>query len=318
MKENIIEKEITINGEFKLSGTLTIPNNTENKHPAVIIVPGTGNSDRDGNSKKLNMNLYKQLAEFLTSIGYASLRYDKRGLYKSEGDFIKTGVSDLMDDIISIYNYLQANESIDSNNIFLLGHSEGSILSTIISGKLNLKGMILLSGAGISIRTALSMQSHEAFNEIQDMKGIKGILLRLLYSKNKIKKTQEKLYQKALETEKDVIKFQMREFPAKWLREHLKYTDEDIMDLLKSIDIPVLCITGDKDVQADPNDLKAVERLDNDNIKVEIIKNMDHILRYYDREKTIMNLTKQYKEEIDKPLHQELKKELENWFPSIN
>jgi hypothetical protein len=41
---------------------------------------------------------------------------------------------------------------------------------------------------------------------------------------------------------------------------------------------------------------------------------MDHILRYYDGEKTIMNLTKQYKEEVDKPLHEDLRNSLKEWL----
>jgi len=71
------------------------------------------------------MNLYKLIAEHLISIGYASIRYDKRGLHKSQGDFVKTGLNDSIKDIISVYNYLKNRDDIDSGNIFLLGHSEG-------------------------------------------------------------------------------------------------------------------------------------------------------------------------------------------------
>jgi len=182
---------------------------------------------------------------------------------------------------------------------------------------MNLRGLILLSGAGVSIKSALSMQNQEAYKEIQKIKGLRGILLRLLYSENKIKKTQEKLYRKALETDEDIIKFQMKKFPAKWLREHLKYTDDDILKLLKIKKIPVLCLTGDKDVQVDPNDLKSIDELNNHNIKTTIIENMDHVLRYYDGEKTIINLIKQYKEEVNKPLHQELKEVLRVWLEEV-
>ncbi len=317
MSVNIIEKGITVNGEFNLSSTLTLPKNLD-KYPVVIIVPGTGNSDRDGNSKKLNMNIYKLVAEYLTSIGYATIRYDKRGLHKSDGDFVKTGLNDSINDIVYVYNYLKNRDDIDIENIFLLGHSEGAILSTIASDQMKLKGLILLAGAGVSIKSALSMQNQEAYKEIQNIKGLKGILLRLLYSENKIKKTQEKLYKKALATDEDVIKFQMRKFPAKWLREHLQYTDEDILKLLEIKKIPVLCVTGDKDVQADPDDLKSVDELNNDNIKTKVIENMDHVLRYYGGEKTIINLIKQYKEEVDKPLHEGLKKVLKNWFEKLS
>jgi pimeloyl-ACP methyl ester carboxylesterase len=102
------------------------------------------------------------------------------------------------------------------------------------------------------------------------------------------------------------------------LREHLQYSDDDILQILKNIKIPTLCITGEKDVQADPNDLIKVDSLGNKNITVKIIQNMDHILKYYSGEKTIMNLMKQYKNEVDEPLHEELKNSIQNWLDSKN
>jgi hypothetical protein len=52
--------------------------------PLVIIFPGSGNIDRDGNSAMLKASTYRLLAEGLAAHGIATLRIDKRGLYGSK------------------------------------------------------------------------------------------------------------------------------------------------------------------------------------------------------------------------------------------
>jgi hypothetical protein len=63
-----------------ISGTLTTPVNLSGKIPVVLIIAGSGPTDRDGNSPKLglNGNTYKMLANELGKNGIATLRYDKR------------------------------------------------------------------------------------------------------------------------------------------------------------------------------------------------------------------------------------------------
>ena len=51
----------------------------------VVIIPGSGPTDRDGNSAQMGLrsNTYKLLAEGLKAAGVSSLRIDKRGFYSS-------------------------------------------------------------------------------------------------------------------------------------------------------------------------------------------------------------------------------------------
>lgn len=66
-----------------ISGTLTIPN-TAKSSPIVLIIAGSGPTDRDCNSAMgIRTNAYKLLAADLVKNGISSLRFDKRGIGKS-------------------------------------------------------------------------------------------------------------------------------------------------------------------------------------------------------------------------------------------
>lgn len=149
------EENIVVKGKFDLGATITIPENKSEKMPAVVIVCGTGTGDRDGNikKKKLNMNLYKDLAHFFTKLGFVTIRYDKRGVGESKGSHIETGFNDLVDDIISNIKYLENLEYVDK--IILCGHSEGSMLVSVTNKRHPVDGVIQIAGAGMCIRKAL-------------------------------------------------------------------------------------------------------------------------------------------------------------------
>lgn len=57
--ETFKNEEVTINGKVKLAGTLTIPEGKEQiLYPAILIIPGTGTLNRDGNMKGLQLNIW--------------------------------------------------------------------------------------------------------------------------------------------------------------------------------------------------------------------------------------------------------------------
>lgn len=317
MTYKFTEKDVIVQGAYDLGATLTLPETSSEKLPAIVIIGGTGKGDRNGNMKNFNMNIYRQLAEFLTGLGFVTIRYDKRGVGQSQGDHLKTGVSDLIEDIMSIIRYLESLPQVDSQRILLCGHSEGAILSTLVSKQYPVAGLILLSGAGVSLKTAMHYQNLAVCEEIDGMKGIKGKLLGLLATEEKILAKERQLFSAVQNTEEDVIRIQLQKFPAKWLREHLTYTDEEVQNILQNTTCPVIAITGDKDVQADPRDLDELAAFQKHTITCSVIKNMDHVLREFFGEKSVLNVKKQYKQELNMPLHSGLKEELQAWFQKI-
>ena len=97
-----------------LSGTVALPSNVSGKMPVVLIIPGSGATDRNGNNPQanLNTNAYKQIAESLAKNGIASLRYDKRMVGQSAGAQKEDNLrfDDYTDDAIGFINLLKADQ----------------------------------------------------------------------------------------------------------------------------------------------------------------------------------------------------------------
>lgn len=151
---SIYAQEIMISAEgIDLFGTLTIPEKEDVK-TICIIVPGSGPTDRDGNNQfGLKTNTYKLLAEALAENGIASFRYDKRGAGKSvvEGvDAINIEKNMLFEtnikDLKSIINNLKGMNKFEK--IFLIGHSEGSLVSILCAKEEKIDGIISIAGVG--------------------------------------------------------------------------------------------------------------------------------------------------------------------------
>ena len=122
---NIKEKNITIQGEYAIGATITYENE-QKKSPAVVIIMGTGQLDRDGNGFGFKSNIYKELAQTFAEFGYVSARYDKRGTHASGGNFIRTGLSDLVNDAISVIQYLKKQPYVDADRILVLDNGRVS------------------------------------------------------------------------------------------------------------------------------------------------------------------------------------------------
>jgi uncharacterized protein len=194
---NFLCEEVTIQGEYLLKGTLTIPEGSEKKCPAVLVVAGSGEVDRDGNVSgfKFKLDTYKDLAEYVTGLGFAVLRYDKRGVAKSEGSFLETGMWNLIDDIGACVNFLKGHPRVDPDRVILVGHSEGCLLICAYSARNSVAGIVLLAGAVETLEEALKRQRKLIYGEMMRTKGIKGWLFRLL----KIDQKGEKQAQKVME-----------------------------------------------------------------------------------------------------------------------
>ena len=135
-------------GDLTIHGTLTTPEAGAGDQ-AVLIVAGSGPTDRDGNQATgLRTDVYKLLAWELASHGFASLRYDKRGL-SPDHDFAFNEVvlGDYISDAANGANALLAERGF--NEVILLGHSEGGIIVTAAADEVpHLAGVILMATPG--------------------------------------------------------------------------------------------------------------------------------------------------------------------------
>ena len=143
-----------------LYGTLELPN-VDEPYPIVFIHPGSGPTDRDGNSAQLpgKNDSLKLLAEALAEEGIASLRIDKRGI----GESAPAGLEErtlrfdtYIDDAAAWLDLLQNDERF--SNIIVLGHSEGSLIGMVAAQRADADGFISLAGAGEPAAETLERQ----------------------------------------------------------------------------------------------------------------------------------------------------------------
>ncbi len=151
---------VTHNAKDTLWGTLQVPSNVQQPN-LVIIIAGSGPTDRDGNSSQgLQTNAYKMLADSLEAAGIASLRYDKRGVGKSIPHAVQhedqLRFDTYVNDVLLWVKQLEKEQGF--GKLFLLGHSEGALLATLAAQQCKLAGVISVSGAGSPIGQILRQQ----------------------------------------------------------------------------------------------------------------------------------------------------------------
>jgi acetyl esterase/lipase len=138
------EQEITFkSGVDTVYGTLLIPKNTEGKVPAVLLLSGSGPTDRDGNTSLLpgKIDSMKNLARILADAGVASLRYDKYGTGKTGlGSYANKLASMTFDAYVDLalaaYQYLGSRSEIDPARLAILGHSEGGLIAMVAADRM--------------------------------------------------------------------------------------------------------------------------------------------------------------------------------------
>jgi len=113
-------------------GTLTIPNNAKTT-PIVLVIAGSSPTDRNCNfTFGMQTNAYKMLAEVFANNGISCIRFDKRGIGKSKSAM--SSESDLqfetyINDVIDWVSLIKSDKRF--SGIFLLGHSEGSLIGML-------------------------------------------------------------------------------------------------------------------------------------------------------------------------------------------
>jgi len=133
------EREVRFQSDgVVLVGTLTTPDGAT-KSPALLMIPGSGAVDRNGNGDGLNTDLYRQLAQRLAQLGYVTLRYDKRGIGASklpEKEQDKTSLSQLARDAVAAYRFLRQQAEVDPQRVGLLGYEDGALIGMAMAGEM--------------------------------------------------------------------------------------------------------------------------------------------------------------------------------------
>ena len=255
-----------------VEGTLLTPN--KKTKTLAIIIPGSGPTDRDGNQNFAKNNSLKFLAEDLTNSGIATFRYDKRALTMlKKGANVKAISKVTFDDFVAdaqkVVDYF--NRRNRYQNIYVIGHSQGSLVGMLASQK-NVTGFISLAGAGSSIDTVI-------MNQLKAM-GVQQSML------DKAQKTFDILKTGEIDKEFDpnlanIFNLEVQPFMMSWI----KYKPTQV---IANLNIPALIVNGDKDLQVSVDEAQLLKEAKKDN-PLSLIKNMNHVLKTVETDSTQEN-----------------------------
>lgn len=243
-------------------GTLTVPNR-ETTCSVVLIIAGSGPTDRDGNNTfGLKTDTYKQLAECLAKKGIASLRYDKRGIaaskeaMKSEKELI---FENYIEDAKAWISLLKSDNRF--SKIIILGHSEGSLIGMVAAQQTVVDQFISIAGIGRPADKVLQEQLKGKLPAKLEEESDR--VLDSLLNGIQVTSVSKELY--------SLYRPSVQPYMISWL----KY---DPAVEIKKLSIPVLIIQGTTDIQVSVNDAQLLSAAKPD-AECIIIKNMNHVLK---------------------------------------
>ena len=159
--------------------------------PGVLLLPGSGPTDRDGNQPPaLITDVLKQISNGLAEKGIATLRFDKRATraYLSQfpkdqskwAEFFKW--ENFVDDATAAYRFLGAQPGVDGKRVAIIGHSEGAEIALQIGS--NLVGqsnppaaLVTIGGAGRPMGPILTEQIGRALERQKALPPVKKIYM---------------------------------------------------------------------------------------------------------------------------------------------
>ena len=253
------------NEQVTLRGTLTAPRGRISA--GVVLISGSGPQDRD--ETLLDHKPFWVIADYFARRGIATLRYDDRGVGRSEGDFTTATSFDFADDAEGALEHLRSLPGFEKVPVGLCGHSEGGLIAPIVAARNEHAAFIvMMAGTGVNGEEILYNQSRlllEAAGidekQIESQAKFQRALLSTVVKH--IDASPDDLESKVTETLKSVfsavelaengfaknVKAGVAQVASPWFRTFLTLEPRDALSKVKC---PALVINGEKDLQVDP------------------------------------------------------------------
>jgi len=279
-------------GTATLAGTLTIPAGT-GPFPAALLVAGSGPQNRD--EFLAGHRPFLVLADALARKGIAVLRYDKRGIGKSTGDFSAATTEDFAVDAEAALGFLKGRKEIVREKVGVVGHSEGGLIAPLLAGKEAVAWIVLLAAPAQTGENTMLAQSR-AIAEAAGMP-IAQVAQSLDVDRKAYAMVREEHDAAVLEKKLDAmvissgmaegsmpasVQAQIHMLSSPWFRYFLDY---DPLPALKKVKCPALVLNGSKDLQVSaaenlPLIEKALEEAGDKEATVKEMPDLNHLLQH--------------------------------------
>jgi len=257
-----------------LAGTLTeIPDPVA----AAVVITGSGKLNRDSDARLgrrgpfiARTGVTRQVAEALGQANVATLRYDKRGIAASGGDYLRAGLTDNLADARAAVRWLAARYP--GLPVLAVGHSEGTLhAARLAADEPGIAGTVLLSAPARTGEEILIWQLEKIAPTLP-----KWITTFLKLTGRDLMTVQRKRIQQLKASHTDVIRINGARVNAKWFREFIQH---DPAPDYARVDVPVLAITGGHDMQVPAEDVDVIGGLVRGPFEGHVVDDLSHLLR---------------------------------------
>lgn len=136
-----VEEVAFANGDVKLRGLLVVPDGS-GPCPAVVYVHGSGDATRHAGF----------FHSYFQRLGLAVLAFDKRGAGESTGDWRRSSLGDLADDVLAGVGFLASRPDIDPDHIGLFGISQAGWVASLAAARSpHVDFLVINCGSGVSV-----------------------------------------------------------------------------------------------------------------------------------------------------------------------
>jgi hypothetical protein len=242
---------------------------------AALLIAGAGPADRDSDcrlpaGRRVQSGINRELAHSLAAARVSNLRYDKRGVGDSGGDYWGAGLTERLADASSAFDWLAAQAP--GLPLLVIGHSEGTYYAAQLAAEERAAGIALLSGPARRGDELLAWQ--QARQHATRFTPVGRLALRLL--RPEAARLDPEDLEQVLDRAEDLPRVRGRRIHARWLREFAVY---DPATALARIEVPVLALTGGHDVEAPPEDVQAMGRMVRGPFEGYVLDGLNHLLR---------------------------------------